>query len=409
MKKYIYLFILVLFSFSCSTYKAKTLELPNKVDTTTKPTQKQEYKTFSIDQLNIYADNQFDASRLNGFEYVNDSLIRATILPENEPINPSPYYAFQIWSDQEQTITLELNYPVSKHRYYPKISTDKKNWTLIDSSRFWLAADSVNAYLKLDLSREKIYVSAQEIEGSKEVKEWCDLQAQHPDVSYSVIGKSQEGRDLMQLEIGQPPFKKKNAVLIISRQHPPEVTGYLAMKAFVETLLEDTPLSNAFRAKFRILVIPLVNPDGVDLGHWRHSTAGIDLNRDWAYYNQVEVRTVANHFVKTLKKNKNKALLGLDFHSTYEDVFYTPTADEVSVIAGFKNYWLQGIGDALDGYETNDAPGKNTSPTSKTWFLKQLGAEGITYEIGDNTDRAFIKEKGRVSALEMMKLLILKD
>ena len=42
-----------------------------------------------------------------------------------------------------------------------------------------------------------------------------------------------------------------------------------------------------------VIVYPLMNPDGVDEGHWRHNTGGIDLNRDWAHYNQPETRQVA--------------------------------------------------------------------------------------------------------------------
>jgi len=49
------------------------------------------------------------------------------------------------------------------------------------------------------------------------------------------------------------------------------------------------------------------------------------------------------------------------------------------------------------------------SPVSKSWFHTQFGAVGITYEIGDSTPRDFIEEKGRTSALEMMKLLMYQD
>jgi len=38
--------------------------------------------------------------------------------------------------------------------------------------------------------------------------------------------------------------------------------------------------------------------------------------------------------------------------------------------------------------------------------LTQFDAEGITYEIGDDTPRDLIQEKGEVSAIEMMQLLI---
>lgn len=393
----------------CATYKAKKYDFPNPVDTESRPVEYQEKRLFSLPQLGLYADNQFDGARLNAFEQINDSLVRATILPENTPINPSPYYAFKIWSDTLREIILELHYPESRHRYYPKLSTDRENWIRIDSSDFQLTADSVNALLKLDLSPDTLWVAAQELNTSQDVKAWSIKQAIHPDVSLEVIGQSKLGKSLMKLEIGRGDPRKKEAILIISRQHPPEVTGYLAMQAFVEAILEETPIANAFRKKFRILVFPLMNPDGVDLGHWRHNTGGVDLNRDWAYYHQAEVEQVANHMVKTLAKNKNTAILGLDFHSTYNDVFYTMTDSVPAHIKGFKDYWLQGIDQALEGYTPRDAPSGPLTPTSKSWFSTQFNADAVTYEIGDDTPRDFIQEKGRVSAYEMMKLLILRE
>ena len=36
----------------------------------------------------------------------------------------------------------------------------------------------------------------------------------------------------------------KPAIIVISRQHPPEVTGFFAMKAFIETLIEVGRFSN---------------------------------------------------------------------------------------------------------------------------------------------------------------------
>ena len=61
------------------------------------------------------------------------------------------------------------------------------------------------------------------------------------------------------------------------------------------------------------MVFPLMNPDGVDLGHWRHNAGGIDLNRDWALYRQPETRLVADFIVKEVKTQKSQLVLGLDF------------------------------------------------------------------------------------------------
>jgi hypothetical protein len=409
-QRFFYYWLLFVMSFlllQCGSYQAQPYDFPRPVDTRSKPITYQEKQIYRLESAGVYVDNQFDGARVNNCQ-LNGDTIQVTIEAENEPINPSPYYGFKIWSDTEKEVLLELNYPNGRHRYWPKLSNDRQNWQRMDSADFQLAVDSVNAYLKLSLSTDTLWVAAQELHTSTDVRAWCMEKAAHPDVSFSVVGKSRLDRDLLHLEIGRGASRQKEAVLIISRQHPPEVTGYLAMQAFVDAILEDTPVANAFRSRFRILVFPLMNPDGVDMGHWRHNVGGVDLNRDWAYYHQPEVRQVANYFVKTLRKNKNKAILGLDFHSTYEDVFYTMTDETPAHIKGFKDYWLQGIDQSFPGYVPRDAPSAALTPTSKNWFATQLTADAVTYEIGDDTPRDFIREKGRVSAYEMMKLLILR-
>ena len=52
------------------------------------------------------------------------------------------------------------------------------------------------------------------------------------------------------MDISDGPVEGKPGVLILNRTHPPEISGYMAMEAFVETLLEDNQLANAFRQKY---------------------------------------------------------------------------------------------------------------------------------------------------------------
>ena len=75
--------------------------------------------------------------------------------------------------------------------------------------------------------------------------------------------------------------------------------------------------------KYRVLAFPLINPDGVDLGHWRHNASGVDTNRDWGRYRQPEIKSIVKFIHKIKKRDNNKIVMGLDFHSTYYDVFYT--------------------------------------------------------------------------------------
>lgn len=395
---------LLLLLSSCRVYEAQTFDFEKPVDTTTRPIEMQEKKLYELG--GVYADNRFDGARLNDFSQITEGLYQATIEPENMPINPSPYYAFKLWSEEAKGIALKLKYTDAKHRYHPKISSNGIDWQPIPKSSLIYEPDSINVIFPLDLSQDTLWVAAQEIQNSTHVREWCIEMAQHSDAQFSVVGKSKLGRDMYFLDIGNGAAKKKDIIAIVSRQHPPEVTGYLAMKAFVEEIMSDTPLSNDFRKKYRVVVFPLMNPDGVDLGHWRHNAGGIDLNRDWAMYNQEENRIVVNHIVRTAAEARSQVILGLDFHSTYYDIFYTNQYGSED-IPNFKDYWLQGI-DVVLGEVSRRRPSYPQTPVSKNWFFKQFGAEGVVYEIGDDTPRDFIERKGKVSAMEMIELLILR-
>ncbi len=389
----------------CNTYRAKEHEFPKPVDTTTKPIQLQEKKVYRTEQ-GVHADNMFDGARLNGFIHVKQDLFQATISPENTPINKSPYYAFRLWATEPTQIKLELNYTEHSHRYPPKMSTDGINWEQFDSKFVKRTSDSINVIIAIDLTTDTIYIAGQEVQNSSHVKAWCKDKARHEDVYFSTIGHSKLGRKLWLLDMYSGDKQKKDIIIIMCRQHPPEVTGYLAMQAFIDEVISSSPLAEGFRDKYRILVFPLMNPDGVDLGHWRHNAGGIDPNRDWAYYHQPENRQIADFIVRTTKKNKSKVIFGLDFHSTYHDVYYTNN-ETPAHIQGFKEYWLSEVGRIL-GEESNEKPSNVGAPVSKGWIYRQFGALGITYEIGDSTPRDFIKEKGQVSAIEMMKLLVLR-
>ena len=67
-------------------------------------------------------------------------------------------------------------------------------------------------------------------------------------------------------------------------------------------------MSHDFLTKYRILAFPIMNPDGVDLGHWRHNAGGIDLNRDWSKYHQPEIKNVIRFIEKELKTNNSELI-----------------------------------------------------------------------------------------------------
>lgn len=389
---------------SCSGAKKVAFKTP--VDTSSKPIQNQIKKTYSLNDLGVYATNEFDAARLNDFKKLNDTTATVFISPENGPINNSPYYAFKTWSDNPKSFYFKFLYPKGyKHRYIAKIKRND-NWQIIDSTRVFL--DDSLVTIKLDLNKNPIIVAAQEIQSSTNVKKWYTNLANENSkyVTLKTVGKSTLGRELPVLDIHNGNTKNKDVIVLITRQHPPEVTGYFAFQEFLKTILNDSELSNSFLNKYHVLAFPIMNPDGVDLGHWRHNAGGIDTNRDWSKYNQPEIKQVVKLITKTLKKNKSKLILGLDFHSTWYDVFYTNKKRDGTTLPNFVDDWFTALEETIPNYKVNEAAGNSTKPVSKGWFLYGHNAVGITYEIGDTTPKKEIKQIGKASANEMMRILL---
>ena len=393
----------ILSSCGSSKYVRRQFTYTKPVDTHTKKITLQTKKVYHTGD--IYADNQFGGARLNDFKQINDSTYQALIEPENTPINPSPWYAFKLWSERPDTIYLQLKYQHAKHRYDPKISSDRKHWQTI--AGYTYNVDSTAISFKFAVNKKAQWLAAQPIINATDTKKWLDSLTGNPFVSpVQMIGKSVLGKPLYMLKIGTGDTKNKKIIVLLSRQHPPEVTGFKALQSFVKQLLKQDTLTKAFYQKYEVWLFPLLNPDGVDLGHWRHNANGIDLNRDWAYYRQPEIDAVTKFIVNESKKYHVQPVLGIDFHSTFKDVYYIFDDSFQSVLSGFCEVWTTSIDRIMFPFKTKKSPYGMTQPISKNWFYKQFKAEAMTYEVGDDTPQNIIEQKARVAAVSMMDLLL---
>ncbi|WP_456376501.1 M14 family metallopeptidase [Lutibacter sp.] len=402
--KFISILLLSIFLASCSTVKHVIVEKPS--DTKNKKIFIQQKRVFNLETMGVKLSNKFDAARLNNVEKINDTLIAVSIYPENAPINYSPHYAFKIWSKTPKTTYVQFKYPKGyKHRYVPKLKTRETDWAPISNENVFLL-DSMYT-IKLALTKEPLTVAAQEIITSTDTKNWYSalINSNTNLAHYKTIGKSVLGRTIPMLDLYVGDPKEKDIVVLLTRQHPPEISGFIAFQSFLETIFEDTKLSKDFFSKYRVLVFPIVNPDGVDMGHWRHNANGIDLNRDWAFYRQPEVKAVTKAIVKTAKKSKGKVVLNVDFHSTQEDLYYTSHTIKGTTIPNFYDDWFGAIDATFPNYTPNEIRDDSTQPVSKGWFLRYFKATAVTYEVGDETPRYFVKAKAKVAAIEMMKIL----
>ncbi len=382
---------------------------PGSFVTTDKPITPPVRSSAWLDGADIRLDTDFEGARINDATLDGDSLLDLTIAPERNPVNNSPWYAFRLISERERDLKVRLTYEDGKHRYVPKISDDGRTWKAIARSRMHPDTAAGTLDFQVELDHDTLWIAAQELINTDYIDDWIAVLEERSYVVREIFGRSRQDRPLTAVKIGEDPAAEKY-VFIIGRQHPPEVTGSIALEAFVEAIAAQTPLAERFRRSFKTVAVPLMNPDGVDGGHWRNNAGGVDLNRDWHHFNQPETRRARDYFTQLAGgsgKGKGKgAYFAIDFHSTQEDIFYTLAKDIPTHPEGFTDAWLDDIKSKLPRYRVVEESFGLEAPISKNWFNRTFGCPAVTYEVGDEVDRDLIRKVSRQAARSMMRLLL---
>lgn len=348
----------------------------------------------------------FESAALHGCAATGDGPL-LTIAPEFAPINPSPWYAWRVTrvpnsSGKPGKVTITQRYLHGWHRYHPWTSVDGEDWRRLPDAQVSVV-DKVSVKFLLDLPPQGLYVAAQPPLTTTAMDQWVrDLAATHGLIGRQVA-LSVGGRPVNAFETDLS--KQRGSLVLVSRQHPPEVTGGLAYQEFVERLFARDELARRFREHFAVGLVPEINPDGVARGYWRTNQRGVDLNRDWGPFTQPETQGVADWMARLHEQAPLR--LFMDFHSTSHDVFYMPHRDDDPAPHGFTPAWrnklARRLGDAMPAWSGEHNPGL---PTSKTWVRKQYGVIAMTYEVGDNTPRDRIREVAVAAAEELMQLML---
>lgn len=355
----------------------------------------------------------FPIGRMNGCEVLGKNSFKIFIDPEDEPpINPSPWYAFRV-SPHDKTIRVKIEYTHAKHRYHPKVSYNRKQWAALKPA-FVKQLEKNLIEITLPADKKPMFVSAQEFISNADYEIWYDRLAAKPGMTKKLLGLSSDNRPIFKLESLNA---KENAerdvpyIVLVGRQHPPELTGALAMVPFVDTVFGDSDLAKEFRSVFNVIAVPNLNPDGVSAGNWRHNNHGKDLNRDWGPFEHKEIQLMRDELAQfsDAEKNTGKSLwFFLDFHSTSRNLLYTQLDEDEKFLPGFTGTWLNTVRARLDGiYKFTRDPRHNSAlPTSKNYVYTKYGISAITYEVGDETNRQEINKSAVIFAEEMMKQLL---
>jgi cytosolic carboxypeptidase protein 2/3 len=79
----------------------------------------------------------------------------------------------------------------------------------------------------------------------------------------------------------QDSIADRKCAIISGRVHPGESNASFIMEGFLEFILGNESCAKALRDHFVFKIVPMLNPDGVIVGNYRCSLAGLDLNRQW--------------------------------------------------------------------------------------------------------------------------------
>lgn len=347
-------------------------------------------------QGGVYFD--FDGASRSTCYVEDERTLSILITPEHlPPINPSPWYAFRYSATKGGTLTVNVRYVGARHRYSPKWRGSG------DPAAFSVTVAQDKEAVSITLPPGEGVVSGQPLVTSVLYDKLLGQLVKSGRGKRILLGRSHDGRPIEAVRLGNADAPR--LVVLLGRQHPPEVTGATAMDAFSLTIAKQIRSGAIDGKQFQFLIVPLLNPDGVARGHWRANLGGADLNRDWGIFKQPETRAV-NDWLALLPA-KVRPVLMLDFHSTNRNLFYVQGDDANAQGKAFLAAWLGGKENAFPGYpfkiEPRDA--NSGSGTTKNWFSATYRIPAYTYEVGDDSDPTAVRAAAEALAQNLVPSL----
>lgn len=140
-----------------------------------------------------------------------------------------------------------------------------------------------------------------------------------PMVTIDVIGSSVQNRPLYHMVLTNPASQvKKRRIWIHARTHPIEAESSFTARAIVEELLGGSALGRLLLDHAYVHVLPMLNPDGVELRRARENANGVDLESNWsAAEPQPEVQALRRHLT-ALMQSSAPAEVALNLHSAWD-------------------------------------------------------------------------------------------
>ncbi len=408
LKLLLFVSIILISCKSSQEFTGFSYDPPGVTNTTGKEITPQKLRTIGAGDPKVWITNEFESARAVDFYQVNETTFEVLIEPENHPINNSPWYAFKIWADEPIPIQLRLAYNQGRHRYLPKVYRQMGSMSathIINNAVYDTANGSTTFGLYLETEPQTI--SAHFLDNSR----YSELLHESRNfrqsfIEVDTVGFSNQNRAILEYTVDATDVDEAGVLVLLSRQHPPEFSGFLTYREFFKTLISDSDLAIEFRKHFVVKAFPMLNPDGVVNGHWRHNAKGVDLNRDWQNFNQPETRSVQFALTPILNDPSKRVYYGIDFHSTNENIFYPINSEIVTTPDNLSQRWFEIVKTELPELNFVSEEFDTSSPISKNWLFHTFGADALTFEVNDELMIHQIQKLGVHSANSLMRLLL---
>ncbi len=139
-----------------------------------------------------------------------------------------------------------------------------------------------------------------------------------PFVRLDSIGSSVQQRTLWMLTIQDTvaPAIPRKRIWFHARTHPAEVQGTRVTNEVIATLLSGSPFARTLLDSCVFNIVPMINPDGVELGLARQNKNGVDIESNWsASPGEPEVQALRATFTR-LMAQPNPIRIAMNMHSS---------------------------------------------------------------------------------------------
>jgi hypothetical protein len=228
--------------------------------------------------------------------------------------------------------------------------------------------------------------------GYWDLLEDLEIWNESPYVNIDSLGASVQNRALWQLTItsDETVIEPKKVVFIHARTHPNEVQAWWVTNEVINYLLSEDGFAQLLREHCVFYIVPMYNPDGVELQYPRENAHDIDIESNWNENPlEPEVAVLRSRFSQ-LMNSDTPVEVALNMHSAYACKRYFVYHDQTGTNYNYTQMEKAFIGDVRYYYEDGIEPWHykitwtNGTPTQypESWWWINHGASvlALTYE-----------------------------